>query len=537
MARASRRALFASCIEQLEERALLSAFVVNTTADSTDPTTSSTISLRDAVDRANLGASPTTITFSPTVFASAKTITLGVPLTMTGNNNVPTTITGPAAGVTISGNNANEGFAIDPGVIVTLSGLTITKCKTDLGAGIRADGKVTVKNCTISGNDATSNDDGGGMAGIGTVTLINDTIANNIGDGLNPRGGTWNIYNCTISGNSSYGGFPAGGIYQQGGAIVNIGNTIVAGNTAATGGPDVEGAYVSKGHNLIGSITNTTGWTTSDQTGTDTKPLSAKLGALANNGGPTLTMLPATGSPALDKGSNSLIPSGVTTDQRGLARISNTTVDIGAVEVGPVIKITAPANQTATVAVSKSITLGSFTQSIGTSPFKDAITWGDGSAGTTLSLTAAGTIPATAHTFAKAGTFTVTEIITDAKSNKSNTATFTVTVSAPTGSIAGTVFDDANGDGKIDNGEFGVGLWTVYLDLNKDGKLDTGDKSVTTDINGKWSFAGLAAGTYVVRVVPVTGITATKPTGGVLTINLAAGQNSTGNLFGEKAVS
>jgi CSLREA domain-containing protein len=520
----------------LEGRTLLSSIVVNTTADSTDPASSSTVSLRDAIDRANLGDSATTITFSPTVFASAKTITLGGPLIMTPNNGQPTTITGPAAGVTISGNNATQGFVIDAQVTVTLSMLTITKCKAGLGAGIQADGKVTIKNCTISGNDATSNDDGGGIAGGGTVTLINDTIANNIGDGLNPRGGTWNIFDCTISGNSSYGSYPAGGIYQQGGSIVNIGNTIVAGNTAVVAGPDVEGAYVSKGHNLIGSITNTTGWVSTDQTGTDTKPLKPLLGALANNGGPTLTMLPATGSPALDKGSNSLIPSGITTDQRGLARINNTTVDVGAVEVGPVIKITAPANQTATMAVSKSITLGSFTQSIGTSPFKDVITWGDGSAITTLSLTAAGTIPATAHTFAKAGTFAVTEIITDAKSNKSNTATFTVTVTAPTGSIAGTVFGDVNADGKIDNGEFGVGLWTVYLDLNKNGALDAGDKSVTTDISGKFSFAGLAAGSYVVRVVPVSGIAATKPTGGVLTITLAAGQNSAGNLFGEKAV-
>src|SRR5947199_9450174 len=124
MARQSRRALFASAIEPLEGRTLLSAVVVNTTADSTDPTTSSTITLRDAIDRANLGQSPTTITFSPTVFASAKTIILDVPLIIQPNNNVPTTITGPAAGVTISGNNVNRGFSIDPGVIVTLSGLT-----------------------------------------------------------------------------------------------------------------------------------------------------------------------------------------------------------------------------------------------------------------------------------------------------------------------------------------------------------------------------------------------------------------------------
>jgi len=43
------------------------------------------------------------------------------------------------------------------------------------------------------------------------------------------------------------------------------------------------------------------------------------------------------GSPALDAGSNALVPAGVTTDQRGLPRISNGTVDIGAFESQVVI--------------------------------------------------------------------------------------------------------------------------------------------------------------------------------------------------------
>ena len=43
-----------------------------------------------------------------------------------------------------------------------------------------------------------------------------------------------------------------------------------------------------------------------------------------------MALLP--GSPAIDAGNNALIPAGVTTDQRGLSRIVNGVVDIGAFE-------------------------------------------------------------------------------------------------------------------------------------------------------------------------------------------------------------
>jgi hypothetical protein len=70
------------------------------------------------------------------------------------------------------------------------------------------------------------------------------------------------------------------------------------------------------------------------------------LGPLADNGGttqgapgnllPTRTMLPAPGSPVIDKGNSAdpLIPA---TDQRGAARIQGTAVDMGSVETAPVV--------------------------------------------------------------------------------------------------------------------------------------------------------------------------------------------------------
>jgi hypothetical protein len=55
------------------------------------------------------------------------------------------------------------------------------------------------------------------------------------------------------------------------------------------------------------------------------------LGALADNGGPTATMLPQTGSPLIDAGDAVSCP---TFDQRGLLRPQGAACDIGSVEVG-----------------------------------------------------------------------------------------------------------------------------------------------------------------------------------------------------------
>ena len=53
------------------------------------------------------------------------------------------------------------------------------------------------------------------------------------------------------------------------------------------------------------------------------------LEALALNGGPTSSMRPLPGSPAINTGSN---PAGLATDQRGAARVVGTAADMGAYE-------------------------------------------------------------------------------------------------------------------------------------------------------------------------------------------------------------
>jgi hypothetical protein len=105
-----------------------------------------------------------------------------------------------------------------------------------------------------------------------------------------------------------------------------------------------------------------------------------------------------------------------------------------------------------------------------------------------------------------------------------------------TGGISGRVFSDVNGNGNRDKGELGLGLWRVYIDANNDGKFESNELSVLTDINGNWSFTGLIAGKYSVRLVPVSGTRITTPATGLHPIALTTGQKVTGKLFGVQSL-
>jgi hypothetical protein len=83
-------------------------------------------------------------------------------------------------------------------------------------------------------------------------------------------------------------------------------------------------------HSLVGQAAGNptlSEWTVS----TTLFGVDAELGPLANNGGRTLTHLPAAGSPAIDGGDLATL-AGLTTDQRGSARVVGGLVDIGSVE-------------------------------------------------------------------------------------------------------------------------------------------------------------------------------------------------------------
>ena len=157
---------------------------------------------------------------------------------------------------------------------------------------------------------------------------------------------------CTLSGNSA--SYQGGGILNlDGSATVTMTNTIVAGNSGS-GGSDIynsSAALTYGGSNLVQSVDNSGG------TITGPAPLTnaPDLAPLGNYGGPTQTMPPLPGSPAI--GAGSLAANSFSTDQRGYARTQNGLIDLGAVEL-PIVQLftASPTSGTAPLSVQFSST-------------------------------------------------------------------------------------------------------------------------------------------------------------------------------------
>ena len=222
-------------------------------------------SLRDALVNAPDGD---TINFSVTTPA---TITLTTGELLVNKNFI---ISGPGADqLSVNGNAASRVFHIASGKTVTISGLTITNGSAtgnhpdDFGGGIYSDhATLTVSDCTISGNSATS---GAGIfsdgenSGSATLTVTNSTLSGNstnlgvggaiFNDGLNFGSATLTVTNSTLSGNS---GGEGGGIFNGGGfhgsATLTVTNSTLSNNL----GPDNGGGIFSDGENS-GSATLT----------------------------------------------------------------------------------------------------------------------------------------------------------------------------------------------------------------------------------------------------------------------------------------
>ncbi len=265
--------------------------------------------------------------------------------------------------LTITGGNQGSGtgggvFATGP---LTIVDSTITGNHASTGGGIGSNGLVTVVRSSVDANSSGQ----GGAAGISTgpdspgVVLTDSTVSNNVGGGIGTSAGNTNVsvrvVNSTISGNTNAS--LGAGIFSAG-SLVLVYSTVI-GNQANQGFANIKSARlesfgsvvaggaspppnsncnfnpqntISHGYNFSDDDTCSFTAATDRQNAGD--PM---LGQLADNGGPTQTMLPAPGSPLLDWiPENACRDDGaadVATDQRGLRRPQGDACDIGSVEV------------------------------------------------------------------------------------------------------------------------------------------------------------------------------------------------------------
>lgn len=218
------------------------------------------------------------------------------------------------------------------------------------GGGIADNARLSMRRVLVTGNSAA---EGAGVASANSIaTLENVTISGNVATGANGGLGcgifggnpcNTSVSHCTIADNMSSSG---GGLGVSAGTLT-VKNTIVAGN-AASAGPDVMGTVVSNGFNIVMDGAGSGGFGVTDQVGVD-----PSLSPLADNGGPSFTHAIDNTSAAFDAGDCTNNPGAlVTEDQRGLARPQDVTCDIGAFEVGvltppctpsPLLEVTAEA--------------------------------------------------------------------------------------------------------------------------------------------------------------------------------------------------
>jgi predicted outer membrane repeat protein len=212
-----------------------------------------------------------TIVFAASLDGQTITLTSGELLINKG-----LTIQGPGASqLTISGNHASRVFAVAANKTVALSGLTISSGLTGFsgnGGGIVNSGKLTVSDCTLSGNSATNGSgiyNNGGMLTVSGCTLSNNTaLGGGFGGGIYNNGGTLTVRNSSLSVNTA----PGGGDFNQGegGGIYNAGTATVSGCTLSNNSAQSGGGIYNEGtltvrnsafngnspDNIFGSYTN-----------------------------------------------------------------------------------------------------------------------------------------------------------------------------------------------------------------------------------------------------------------------------------------
>lgn len=251
-------------------------FVVTSTADTSDFATADGFcdtndsagdgpcTLRAAAEQANFTGG------TQAIFLPAGTITVDTTMITLGSAGLGTlTITGQGVGNSIisGGNTAPRVFNKTNATNLTISEVTMSGGRDTANGGFinnnSVTGSLTLRNCTLSGNQITNNGVGGGAVGGGMAagamtTIDNCTITGNSAPDYAAAVGSWgtlNILNSTISNNTltNAGGQAGGAVWTEG--ILNITNSTFSSNSggAAAGGGAI---YVSSTANV--TITGST---------------------------------------------------------------------------------------------------------------------------------------------------------------------------------------------------------------------------------------------------------------------------------------
>jgi hypothetical protein len=243
-----------------------------------------------------------TISFDPALSGKTITLTSGeIPL----DKILVVDGSGLDRGVQLSGNHGSRIFNVASGNDVSLRMLTIINGSGTPGGAIYSAGgsTLTITACTFTGNAAQ---EGGAILNDGQLLLVESTLAGNIasyGGALQCRGPA-TIRHCTISGNTA--AFGGGGIFNKTTTLI-LQNSIVAGNGPALDGRDIYSQLASivyVGGSVVPSVFEDR--PASPDAGSVPITNDPQLAPLADYGGPTFTMPPRSGSPAIDAGVSAL---------------------------------------------------------------------------------------------------------------------------------------------------------------------------------------------------------------------------------------
>ena len=349
----------------------------NTSGDGLCATGSGDCTFRAAVEEADAGPTPDEIVLGPGVHSLTSSV-------FVSNNDV--TIRGAGAGATTihqtgagervlalsdstavirdlaltggSGILAGGGLYVAGShsvlverVLIAHNEVSTSAGASPFGGGIAKDGSglLTIRSSTVSDNRvATSHATapvtayGGGIAHVdGPLNVVNTTIVNNeaeglgpsaaaFGGGINADGGATALSNVTLAGNAASGNSGNGGnLASNFSGHLNVENSIVAYGIALTSG---DGCHVSGSGTLTSSGRNIDSGSSCAFGAPHLSNTDPLLLPPANYGGPTPTLLPAAGSPAINSAIGCPTPA---EDQRGVPRPVGAACDIGAVERVP----------------------------------------------------------------------------------------------------------------------------------------------------------------------------------------------------------